>query len=133
MKKIEVIFDAVRSLGLNPVIDTDGDIEFKNNFGTFYIYYDEEDGFFSLVFPSFYETDSLAKKNEALLACNEVNEKIKVVKLYIYKDDVFASAEAFYPGDQGVKNLIDKYLKATYAALKLFSENISAFGNAPEK
>ena len=71
MKKIEVIFNAVKSLGLNPRLDADGDIEFKNEFGTFYIYLDEKDGFFSLVYPSFYEADSLAKKNEALLACNE--------------------------------------------------------------
>jgi hypothetical protein len=74
--------------GYQPEVDSDGDVAFKAEGRYFYISVDEDDlEVFTIVFPYFWEIESLSERREALLAASNANRTTKIAKIYLTPDD----------------------------------------------
>ncbi|WP_257658969.1 YbjN domain-containing protein [Parapedobacter lycopersici] len=102
--------------GYQPEIDSDGDIEFKAEGNTFYIIVDEDDlESFRILYPSFWEIESLSEKAQVYNVVNYINRTTKIAKAYLNssEDNVsmdvnifIAEPEDFKPHFRRMVNLL---------------------------
>ncbi|MCA4024262.1 hypothetical protein JKP27_22655 [Vibrio vulnificus] len=109
---------------LDTIIDEDGDVIIKFDYGSYILAFDEDDSYLSLSFPSFYEVETYSKKIEVMNICDDINKSIKAVKLFLYKDDVHASVELFYPNEKEIENLLKRTIRVIRTALSKFYEEV---------
>jgi len=92
--------------GYRPTIDNDGDIVFKHEGGTFIILVrGEDDEYFILLYPNFWEIESDEELERAYLACNTANREQKVAKVWVREDrkNVNATLEDLLPTNRECK------------------------------
>ena len=75
-------------------------------------------------FPNFYAVDGYSDRVNILNICDEINNKIKAVKLFIYKEEVHTSVELFYPNENDIEKLIKRSIAVTQTALSRFYEEV---------
>ena len=94
--KAELYFNYLKEEGFLPRVDDDGDVVFKREGGTYFLKADEEDKqYFQLVFPAFWKLEDPGEDKKAREVINELNANLKVMKMFIVRDDVWASVEMF--------------------------------------
>ena len=110
MSKVAKYMEFLREEGYVPKFDEDGDVVFKCEGRTYILFAEEKDAtYFRLAFPAFWEIESADEEDQAREALNDLNAKMKVMKLFIVRDNVWASVEMFL-------DPIDSF-KAVFAAL----------------
>ena len=124
MKTSELVFNYLKEQGLCPKYDEDNDIVFKYQMLTFVFFNSDEDGiFFRLSLPSIYDvTDE--NRVAVLEAMNEVNKMVKVVKLFIPNDDVWASTEITMDSTPVLDDMVPHLLNILIGARKIFYDQI---------
>lgn len=124
MKTSELVFNYLKEQGLCPKYDEDNDIVFKYQMLTFIFFNSDEDGiFFRLSLPSIYDvTDE--NRVAVLEAMNEVNKMVKVVKLFIPNDDVWASTEITMDSTPVLDDMVPHLLNILIGARKIFYDQI---------
>src|SRR5262249_34009666 len=96
MSKAERYCENMREEGYGRRVDDDADVVFKKEGRTYSQFADEEDKtYFRLAFPAFWEIESEDEDEQARQAINELNADLKVIKLYIVRNNVWASVEMF--------------------------------------
>lgn len=107
----------LESEGYRPQIDGDCDVVFKCEGRTYYISPDERDpSYFRLVFPNFWSIDGEDERIKVALAASRINARIKVVKLYLTRDDTTAAVEVFCDTPDAYKAIFSRSLGALQAA-----------------
>jgi hypothetical protein len=124
MKTSEMVFEYLKSQGLVPKIDSDNDIVFKYQMLTFiYFNNDDDEQFFRLALPGIFDvTDE--NRVTVLEAMNETNRRMKVVKLYIPRDDVWAATEIMMDSTPVLDDLVPRLLNILIGARKEFYDQI---------
>ncbi|MDR2518386.1 MAG: YbjN domain-containing protein [Spirochaetaceae bacterium] len=88
----------LREQGYQPSVDSDGDIQFKAEGGTFFIIVDADDlQSFRMLYPNFWEIESLSEKAKVYEVVNYINRTTKVAKVFMNTrgDDVSMDANIF--------------------------------------
>ena len=124
MKTSEMVFEYLQTQGLMPRIDEDNDIIFKYQMLTFiYFNNDEDEQFFRLALPGIFDvTDE--NRTTVLEAMNEVNKRMKVVKAYIPRDDVWVAAEIMMDSTPELDDLVPRLLNILTGARREFYDQI---------
>jgi hypothetical protein len=74
----------LKEQGYQPNIDSDGDVVFKAEGGTYYIIVDENDlGSFRILYPNFWSVESLDEKTKIYEVANYINRTTKVIKVFL--------------------------------------------------
>jgi hypothetical protein len=93
----DMYMDYLREEGYVPSVDSDGDIAFKVEGGSYYIIVDEDDPtYFIILYPNFWEIESEEERALASDVIMYVNDTTKVAKIYITSwDDTSIEAGIF--------------------------------------
>jgi len=83
--------------GFRPEVDEDGDVRFRHEGRTLYLFRDEKDrDYFRVALPGAWECESPEEESRALAAVNAVNRDLKTVKCVLVDGVVWASVEQFF-------------------------------------
>jgi hypothetical protein len=114
----EDIAEYLRSEGYRPTVDEDFDVIFKSEGRTYIIQADSRDPcFFRLIYPNFWSIESDDERERALAAASEANKAVKVAKIFLVRDDTWASIELFCEDRESYKVLLAKSIGALQAAV----------------
>ena len=114
--------------GYQASVDSDGDIKFKAEGRTFFIIvYDDDLQFFSVLFPNFWEIESLAEKEKVFEVANYLNRSIKVVKTYINprEDNVSIGVEIFLNKPEDFKVNFNRIVDLLMSTVREFRDRMS--------
>ncbi|MEZ6067482.1 MAG: YbjN domain-containing protein [Planctomycetaceae bacterium] len=121
----EIYMQFLKEEGYVPHVDEDGDVVFKAEGRTYFIGVNEKDPeFFRLVFPFFWEIESEAERTKAFSACNHANLETKVAKVFVVKDNTWASVELFVQSPEDFKPLFKRSLSAIKVSVDSFAEKM---------
>ena len=123
----ETYSDFLTTEGYRPTQDGDGDLIFKKEGRTYLIICDDEDRmFFRLVFPNFWSIDSDAERLQALSAAQESTADTKVAKVFLVRDNVWASVELFVADPAAVAPVFERSMGALESAVNRFASAMRA-------
>lgn len=125
MKTSESVLEFLRSQGFCPEVDEHGGIIFKYQMATFlFINNDEDSDFFQLTMPYIYDvTDD--NRDIVLEAINKTNANMKVAKVCILHESVWAFFEILLDQSPDVKDIIPRALNILMGARQTLYENLN--------
>lgn len=92
----QLYHDFLQAEGYVPTVNEQNDVVFKQEGKTFVISVDEEDDqFLRVIFPNFWGVESSEELVRALAMANAVNARMKVGKIVVMNNQVWAVAEMF--------------------------------------
>jgi len=117
------IAEFLRQEGFRPTLDEDGDVAFQYEGLHHCIMIDDEDPDYLLVgCPGFWVTESAGEKLQATLVVSAVNRNVKVAKVYLAEDRVWATAELFAGSPGAYKQVFHHLLAAMRTAMHMFAD-----------
>lgn len=125
MKTSESVLEFLRTQGFCPEVDEHGSIIFKYQMVTFlFINNDEDNEFFQLTMPFIYDvTDD--NRDIVLEAVNKTNANMKVAKVCIIDESVWAFFEILLDQSPDVKDIIPRALNILMGARQTLYENLN--------
>ena len=103
----------LKSEGYPVELDDDGDVLFKFEGNTYFIQIDPEDtDFFRIVLPNFWPVKDDSERQKVLEAVNYANAESKTSKLFIVRDNVWASIELFVTAPEDFKTIFKRSMSA---------------------
>lgn len=103
----ETCLSILKNEGYLPSIDDDGDILVKVQGLAFYVMAsDTDDMYLRVLLPSFWSLDSEQEFAKAHFVANKLNKEYKVGKIFLSKDNTYASCELFINKDDVYLNKI---------------------------
>ncbi len=125
MKTTERVLEFLKTQGFCPEVDEHGGIIFKYQMATFlFINNDEDEEFFQLAMPHIYQvTDD--NRDIVLEAANKTNTSMKVVKISVLGDSVWAFFEILLDQSPDVKDIIPRALNILMGARQTLYENLN--------
>ena len=113
--------------GFRPSIDGDGDLVFKIEGKTYFVFADPNDApFFRLVFPSFWSIENEDERAKAYVAAHDATAQTKVAKVFVVEDDTWASLELFCDPPETVRPVLLRGLSAVQSAVDTFAQIMRA-------
>jgi len=113
--------------GYHPNIDSDGDVIFKVEGGTYYIDIDAKDeAYFRIVFPNFWKIESNEELMRVIIAANHATMLTKSAKVYVNSDGkhTTASIEMFLPRPEEFRTIFPRSMSALKASVNNFLEKM---------
>ena len=125
MKTTERALEFLKTQGFCPEVDEHGGIIFKYQMATFlFINNDEDEEFFQLAMPHIYQvTDD--NRDIVLEAANKTNTSMKVAKISVLDDSVWAFFEILLDQSPDVKDIIPRALNILMGARQTLYENLN--------
>ena len=125
MKTTERVLEFLKTQGFCPEVDEHGGIIFKYQMATFlFINNDEDKEFFQLAMPHIYQvTDD--NRDIVLEAANKTNTSMKVAKISVLDDSVWAFFEILLDQSPDVKDIIPRALNILMGARQTLYENLN--------
>ena len=124
---LNTVKDYLVEEGYRPVLDEDGDINFKSE-GKFYLIdtYKDDDKFIRLLAPNIWEIESEAELKQALIQANRVSCTVKSAKVFVIEnqENVWASIEMFMADVEAFIAVFPRCLHVLAAAVRDFSEGM---------
>jgi hypothetical protein len=125
--RIQFYSDFLRKEGYAPEIDKEGDIIFKCEGRTYYIILSEEDAeYFQLVFPNFWSIENETERARAEKAAASASVETKVAKVFLVRDNTWATLELFCADPDHVKPVFRRSMAALQTAVGKFAEKMRA-------
>lgn len=107
--------------GYAPKIDDDGDVAFKFEGRSYYIAVSADDEhYFRLVFPAFWQVESEEERERMKTAALHATAETKVAKVFLVRDNTWASVEMFCAPPEVFKPVFQRSLRALSAAAETF-------------
>ncbi len=120
----QMYVEFLESQGLSPVIDRDGDVQFRQNDLTYFIDVEENDTeYFAVMLAQIYAVDD-DNRLQVLEACNGVTASAKVVKGQVINDYVWLTCEVFIKKPQDFQSIFDRVMEAMEAAQVTFIQGL---------
>lgn len=117
--------DYLTEEGYRPIIDDDGDVQFKREGKYYFIQVDEDDPeFFILVLANVWPIESEGERIQVLVAADVSNGTSKASKVQTVGDDVWVSVELFLVRPEDFKEVFERSLEAIDNGLSLFVEKM---------
>lgn len=102
-KTYQLIQNTIDNLGYK-ILDDDGEtITVFYQLNILHIIPDEQDCSFVTVFTSIGEKVTPENRGEVLEKCNKLTSKVKVMKFYVFEEEVLASSEFFFRNKNEVR------------------------------
>jgi len=121
----EKVIDHLGKEGFRPQVDQDGDILFKVEGFTYFIGLSEDDPtYFRVCFPNFWEIESEEERQRALEASGHATARCKGAKVFVVRDDTWATMEAFYLTVDEFLEMFERNLGAVQAAASIFRQRM---------
>jgi hypothetical protein len=134
MTKAHLYMDYLREEGYVPRLDDDGDVVFKYEGGTYILFADEKDpAYFRLAFPNFWEIESEEEERQVLDVINELNGRLKVVKFFIPRDDLWASVEMFIDPIENFRAVFARSISLLSQAVGMFRDKMQPWYSGEEE
>lgn len=115
----------LESEGFRPTVDKDNDVVFKCEGRTYLVQVDEADPlFFRITFPNFWSVESEDERARVLEVASEVSKAVKVAKVFIVRDDTWASVELFGERPDSYRALFNRAMGALQVAVSLFKDKM---------
>lgn len=103
----------LKSEGYPVELDDDGDVLFKFEGNTYFIQIDPEDtDFFRIVLPNFWPVKDDNERQKVLEAVNYANAESKTSKVFIVRNNVWASIELFVADPEDFKTIFKRSMSA---------------------
>ncbi|MHB1047528.1 MAG: T3SS (YopN, CesT) and YbjN peptide-binding chaperone 1 [Thermoanaerobaculia bacterium] len=97
--------------GFRPEIDEDGDVRFRHEGRTLYLFRDGKDAeYFRVALPGAWECESPEEESRALAAVNSVNRDLKTVKCVLVDGVVWVSVEQFFDPPEAFRPVFTRLL-----------------------
>ncbi|MCB0638880.1 MAG: YbjN domain-containing protein [Lewinella sp.] len=111
----------------SPMVDQDGDVQFRYNNMMYFIDVDASDTeYFAVMLPNSWEIESEEEGKQALQACNAVNASTKVVKAQVINENVWFTTEIILPEPGNFRTVFPRLLEAIDSAVDRFVEEMTA-------
>ena len=108
--------------GYLPLVDGDGDVQFKLEGRSYFIAVDAKDPqLFRLVFPNFWKIENEAERQKVLIAANHATGLTKVAKVFMVKDQVLASIEIFVESPEDFQPVFKRSISALKGSVENFA------------
>lgn len=121
----ELYQNFLRAEGYMPEVDGDGDVVFKKEGTTFFIDITENDAeYFRIVCPNFWPIESDEERLRVLDACTKATARGKVAKIFIVRENVWASVEQFLSEPEQFKSIFERSMSALQNGIGLFVEEM---------
>jgi len=133
-ERVEMYMAFLVEEGFRPKIEDDDDlVSFKYEGRTYYIIIDEEDEeFFRLVYPNFWEIEDESELAEAKEAAMYATAKTKVAKVFITtNNDVWATVELFCAPPETFKSVLSRCLSAVRSSIESFVSKMREVESLP--
>lgn len=123
MTKAELFRAYLQAEGYVPRIDEDGDVVFKAE-GLTYILFGAEDDpeYFRLAIPNFWPIEDDEERLRVLVAAAAVTAQMKVAKVQVIRDNVWASVEMFVDPIENFTRVFPRSLRTLQATVREFRE-----------
>ncbi len=103
----------LKSEGYPAELDDDGDVLFKFEGNTYFIQIDPNDTeFFRIVLPNFWPVKGEDERQKVMKAMNYANAESKTAKVFIVRDNVWASIEIFVATPEDFKSIFKRSMSA---------------------
>ena len=123
--KAQLYHNFLAEEGYRPVIDKDGDVTFKVEGRIYFIQiFEDDDLFFRVCFPNFWEIESDEERQKVLKASNIATRTSKVAKIFTVEDNVWASVELFIGDPDAFKLVFARCLSALQNCVRSFTEKM---------
>ena len=125
-ERVRLYADHLKGIGYVPEVHGDTDIRFKVEGGTYQILLDDEEAYYSLLYPRFWPIRNEADRTKVEAAALEATGDTKVAKVYVTSDNnVTASFEAYYLPPEAFKQWFERSLKILKYAVKQFKQKMA--------
>lgn len=134
MNDNELLMEILTSMGFNPKVDEDGDINFRYHMKSIYVRIVEENGpFCYLLYPQFYEIEE-GEDILVMAACNNYSRRIRVAKTYIDAtyQNVSGSFEFYFTDKETLSHYLEKALVTIDTMRRVFMEELTTLKEASE-
>ena len=117
----QMYVDYLTAEGFKPIVDVDGDIEFKMEGLTYFIGVNEKDPqFFRIVLANIWPIENDEEREKVLAAANEASANTKVAKVFTVKKNVWVSIELFVGTPDEFKPIFKRSCSALSSAKRTF-------------
>lgn len=108
--------------GYRPDINESGFVSFKVE-GKFYVIPIDEDDpeYFNLIFPNFWSIDDEEERAHAMVAANETTASMKVAKVVIHGDSIWACIEMYVSPPEQFTAVFARSLRTLQAGVQHFN------------
>ncbi|MEL6348626.1 MAG: hypothetical protein AAFV53_36315, partial [Myxococcota bacterium] len=121
----ELYENFLKAEGYIPQVDGDGDVVFKKEGTTFFIDIAENDPeYFRIVCPNFWSIDNEEERARALHSSSRATARGKVAKVFLVRDNTWASVEQFVAQPEDFKGIFDRSMSALQNGIGLFVEEM---------
>ena len=126
------VLDALIDMGLQPDIDTDGDVAYKSSDQQLFVRCAEGDFQIMRLFGQWQISDDLAADQAHLLeTCNEVNLSLNCVKTGLVNNTLVVTGEHLVTGQADVRQLVEVTTQIVLSTVQLWHERAFASGEEP--
>ena len=124
-EKSRMYEEFLREEGYLPKVEESGSVLFKKEGSTYVMELNDDDEvYFRILFPSFWSIDDEAERIRATAACMEVTAKVKVAKVFVHEDSVWAAIEVFFAEPAQFKPVFNRMMNALNAGVKAFCKQM---------
>lgn len=111
--------------GYETSIDSDGDVAFVIDGRNYFIETSESElQYFRIGYPNFWRIESEKERIEATEAANTATKSIKVVKVFVVNDNVWASTEILLAGHRDFALVFDRCFELLRAGVDRYVEEM---------
>ena len=125
--KASLYMDYLAQEGYRPTIDSDGDVTFKHEGGSYYIDITEDDEtYFRIGYPGFWSIESVEELARAISTANDITATTKVAKVYVRSDgkNTNASIEMFVDPPENFRSTFTRSMYALQASVARFRKSM---------
>lgn len=109
--------------GIEGTVDSDGDVQFTVDDLTYFFGVDAEDpDFFRLALPNIWPIESEMERLRALKAMDSANARIKVAKIYMVNDNIWAGVEGLQRQVGDFEGYFDRSMELIRQCIDYFKE-----------
>jgi hypothetical protein len=110
---VKLYVDFLTEEGYKPTVDSDGDVMFKKEGLSYFIFPDGNDPqYFRIVLPGIWKIEDETERLHALTACDFATSKTKVAKIITVNEYVRVTAELFVNKPEDFKPLFNRCISA---------------------
>ncbi|MGE5559494.1 MAG: hypothetical protein ACM3XN_00350 [Chloroflexota bacterium] len=125
MKKADLFTRYLQQEGYMPKIDEDGDVVFKAEGLTYVLFAAEDDEeYFRLAIPNFWSIEDDEERLRVLNAAATVTAQMKVAKVQVIRDNVWASVEMLIDPIENFSKVFPRALRILQATIREFREAV---------
>ena len=124
---IPVLLDYLQSEGFQASVDSDGDIGFRFEGMSYALCFDADDAQFGkLILPNVWSIDTPEELQRVLAALDEVNRRVKLVKGYAVRGQVWFSIETLLQDQRHWAGFVLRSTRAIAHAASMFAAEMRA-------